>query len=355
MRARYRPQAEAAGSREALALAVNAMLATLGASHTRYFTPDDPAYYQLADIFSGALQHRGGLLHVFPNGEVSYPGIGVFTEADDRGRTFVTGVIEGAPAHQAGLLLGDEILSADGGSFRPVGSFRGRVGTPVALSIRRTRDAAPSTVAVTPADLHPGAMFLQGLKASARVISTGAGARVGYVHVWSYAGRQYQGALEDLIGDGPLKDADALVWDLRDGWGGAQPQYLDLFNPRSPTMKVTARDGETDLVGVKWRKPVAALINGGTRSGKEVLAYGFKEYRLGELVGSRTEGAVLAATAFLVGDEGLLLLAVDDVVVDGLRLEGSGVEPTIEVAFDSRYAAGADPQLERAVELLSRS
>ena len=89
MRARYRPQAEAAGSREELAAAVNAMLATLGASHTRYYTPDDPAFYQLADIFSGALQHRGGLLHVFPNGEVSYPGIGVFTEADDQGRTFV--------------------------------------------------------------------------------------------------------------------------------------------------------------------------------------------------------------------------------------------------------------------------
>ena len=355
MRTRHRPQAEAAGSREELAAAVNAMLATLGASHTRYYTPDDPAYYQLADIFSGALQHRGGLLHVFPKGEVSYPGVGAFTEADDRGRTFVTGVIEGAPAHQAGLLLGDEILSANGEPFRPVGSFRGRVGTPVELSIRRTRDGAPTPVAVTPADLHPGAMFLQGLKASARVISTDGGARVGYVHVWSYAGRQYQAALEDLIGDGPLREADALVWDLRDGWGGAQPQYLDLFNPHSPTMKVTARDGETDLVGVKWRKPVAALINGGTRSGKEVLAYGFKEYRLGELVGSRTEGAVLAATAFLVGDEGLLLLAVDDVVVDGRRLEGSGVEPTIEVAFDSRYAAGADPQLERAVEVLSRS
>ena len=355
MRARYRPQAEAAGSREELAAAVNAMLATLGASHTRYYTPDDPAYYQLADIFAGALQHRGGLMRVFPKGEVRYPGIGAFTEADDRGRTFVAGVIEGAPAHQAGLLVGDEILSADDRPFRPVGSFRGKVGTPVALSIRRTQDGAPTTVAVTPADLQPGAMFLNGLKASARIISAGSGARVGYVHVWSYAGRQYQGALEDLIGDGPLKDADALVWDLRGGWGGAQPQYLDLFNPHSPTMKVTARSGETDLVDVKWRKPVAALINGGTRSGKEVLAYGFREYRLGELVGSRTEGAVLAATAFLVGDEGLLLLAVEDVVVDGRRLEGSGVEPTIEVAFDSRYAAGADPQLERAVELLSRS
>jgi carboxyl-terminal processing protease len=39
--------------------------------------------------------------------------------------------------------------------------------------------------------------------------------------------------------------------------------------------------------------------------------------------------------------------------VDGKRLEGVGVEPTIEVKFDSRYAAGADPQLDRAVEVLA--
>jgi carboxyl-terminal processing protease len=118
---------------------------------------------------------------------------------------------------------------------------------------------------------------------------------------------------------------------------------------------VTGRNGATDLVDVKWRKPVAMLINGGTRSGKEVLAFGFKKYRLGELVGVRTEGAVLAATAFLIGDEGLLLLAVDDVLVDGERLEGIGVTPTIEVAFDPRYTEGKDPQLERAVQILSRS
>ena len=197
-------------------------------------------------------------------------------------------------------------------------------------------------------------MFLRGLKDSARVVQHG-NARVGYVHVWSYASHRYQGALEDLISEGPLSAADALIWDLRDGWGGAQPWYLDLFNARSPTMQVANRNGDTGIVGAKWRKPVAALINGGTRSGKEILAYGFKEYNFGPLVGSRTEGAVLAATAFLIGDEGLLLLAVEDVLVDGRRLEGVGVEPTIAVPFDRRYAAGADPQFDRAVEALSRS
>jgi carboxyl-terminal processing protease len=197
-------------------------------------------------------------------------------------------------------------------------------------------------------------MFLRGLQASAHIVAAGNNARIGYVHVWSYAGQRYQSALEELIAEGPLREADALVWDLRDGWGGAVPQYLDLFNLRAPTMQVTGRNGETDIVDVKWRKPVAMLINGGTRSGKEVLAYGFKKYRLGELIGIRTEGAVLAATAFLIGDGGLLLLAVDDVLVDGERLEGVGVTPTIEVAFDPRYAAGRDPQLERAVQILSR-
>jgi carboxyl-terminal processing protease len=54
--------------------------------------------------------------------------------------------------------------------------------------------------------------------------------------------------------------------------------------------------GAREFDDVKWRKPVAMLVNGGTRSGKEVLAYGFKKYHLGEVIGTHTEGAVLAAT-----------------------------------------------------------
>ena len=253
------------------------------------------------------------------------------------------------------VVVGDEILTADDVAFRPVASFRAKAGAPVSLRIRRSAEGPPMTISVVPAALQPNQMFLNGLKASARVIIAGDNARIGYVHVWSYAGRRYQSALEELIAEGPLRDADALIWDLRDGWGGADPQYLDLFNSRAPTMQVRGRGGETEFIDVKWRKPVAMLINRGTRSGKEVLAYGFKTYRLGELIGTRTEGAVLAATAFLIGDDGLLLLAVEDVLVDGQRLEGVGVAPTIEVPFDPRYAAGRDPQLERAVEALSRS
>src|SRR5277367_6744231 len=110
-RVRFRPDAATARSREDAAVVINAMLGKLGASHTHLYTSEEPAYYQLVDIFVGALEHRG-LDRVFPKREVSYPGIGVFTEVDDQGRTFVTGVIEGGPAHATGVLLGDEIVSA---------------------------------------------------------------------------------------------------------------------------------------------------------------------------------------------------------------------------------------------------
>jgi carboxyl-terminal processing protease len=196
-------------------------------------------------------------------------------------------------------------------------------------------------------------MFLRGMETSARIIHGSHGARIGYVRVWSYAGYAYQRTLERLIGTGILRDADALIWDLRDGWGGAAPEYLDLFDQRRPTVELIGRNGGIRLEGVTWRKPVAMLINGGSRSGKEILAYGFKKHGIGELIGTRTMGAVLAASLFMMSDGSMLLLAVDNVRVDDVRLEGVGVTPTIAVPFSIAYAAGADPQLARAVEVLS--
>jgi carboxyl-terminal processing protease len=348
VRERYMPDATRASSEEALASVINSMLSELHASHTRYYTPYEQEYYQLSGIFAGALRRRG-LERAFPGGRISYPGIGVFSRADMQGRSMITGVIEGTPAKQAGLLAGDEIVFADGAPFQPVQSFRGKVDKEVVLGLRRV--GAFMQISVTPVDIEPDKMFLDGLKASARIIRAN-GRSIGYVHVWCYAGSVYQRTLEHLLSQSPLNDADALIWDLRDGWGGAIPEYLDLFNTRAPTMQVTDRNGASAFENVKWRKPVAMLVNGGTRSGKEILAYGFKKYRLGEVIGSPTEGAVLAATAFLIGG-GLLLLAVEDVRVDGERLEGVGVAPTIGVQADPASVGLGDPQLNRAVAVLS--
>jgi C-terminal processing protease CtpA/Prc len=347
---KYRPLAAAASDEERSGV-FNRMLAELTASHTGHYTSADPAYYQLLDIFSGAL--RRGLRQVFPSGQVTYPGIGMFTRRLGD-KTFISGVLDGLPAAKAGLRVGDELLAADGAPYQPISSFATKVDQEVTLQVRRSPDGPPQDVVVVPEQIKPNAAFLQAMQESARIINVD-GVKVGYIHVWSYAGTQYQQLLEREIFAGTLKEAEALVVDLRDGWGGAQAQYLDLFTAQGPTVTMVNRDGEVAVSNVKWRKPVVMLVNGGTRSGKEILAYGFKKYGLGEVIGTRTAGAVLAARAFLLSDGSLLLLAVDDVRVDGQRLEGVGVTPTIEVPFAVEYAQGKDPQLQRAIELLSRS
>ncbi|HEY8247668.1 MAG TPA: S41 family peptidase [Hyphomicrobium sp.] len=329
--------------------AINALLTELGASHTRHYTKDETAYYELVDIFSYPL--RRDIPKHFAGEKVRYAGIGMFTKDID-GKTFVTAVFPDFPAARAGLLAGDEIVAADNRPFAPIGSFRNKIGEKVTLQIRREANGDTRSITVEPHWIEPGETFQAALRDSARIIETN-GKRVGYVRVWSYAGTEYQSLLEDVLSDGKLKDADALIWDLRDGWGGAHPRYLSVFNTYGPTLALTGRNGTTNLVGYRWGKPVAMLVNGGTRSGKEVLAYGFKKNGFGQVIGERTAGALLAGTAFLLSDGSLLIMAVEDAAVDGERVEGKGVPPSIEVPFDIRYAAGKDPQLDKAVAVLA--
>jgi carboxyl-terminal processing protease len=345
---RYRPRFIEAANKKAKAAVINAMLAELGASHMIYATVDEPAYYQLVDIFRYGL--RDDIRKHFPDG-ISYPGIGIFTR-EVEGKTFVTGVLAGQAADKGGLKVGDEIVSVGGARFEPVASFRDKVSSAVKFEIRREKNGPLSSLEIRPQRIEPRKAFQTAMRDSARIIEAN-GKRIGYIHVWSYAGQDYQDILEEELSEGKLKDADSLIWDLRDGWGGARPEFLDIFNARAPDLTFTERSGKTSYAGFKWRKPAAVLINGGTRSGKEVLTYGFKKYGYGEVIGTRTAGALLAGRGFLLSDGSFLMVAVNDVAVDGERLEAKGVEPTIAVPFDIRYSAGADPQLDKAVEVLS--
>ena len=103
----------------------------------------------------------------------------------------------------------------------------------------------------------------------------------------------------------------------------------------------------------RWRKPLVAIIDGGTRSSMEIIAYSLQQAGI-PLIGTRSAGAILTARSFLLSDNSLVLLAINDVKLDGKRFEGIGIAPDIEVPFDVRYANGADPQFDRAVIELQR-
>jgi C-terminal processing protease CtpA/Prc len=330
--------------------AVDTVLASLGASHTGRYVKGQLDYYELADVFRFAL--RRDIRRLFPpEGDVKYEGIGIATQRID-GKVFVSDVYDGGPAARAAVMPGDEIVAVDGIPFADVDSFRGKTGRTVQLSVRRTVAADPITIGVSIQSLQPGDTLLEAIRQSARVIDT-EGHKIGVIRLWAYTrGDEVTRVLYDALG-GELKDVDGLVLDLRSRWGGAPADAAETFVGGTADMRVVERSGRELLANVRWRKPMVAIIDEGTRSGMEILAYSLKKNGI-SLIGQQTAGDVLAATAFLLPDDSLLELAVNNVFVDDKRLEGNPVQPDIPVAFDVRYAAGRDPQLNAAVATLGR-
>ncbi|MEM9304970.1 MAG: S41 family peptidase [Pseudomonadota bacterium] len=347
--ASYRQRLEADMDREAFAALFNELLAELEASHTRLYTRDEPAWYQLAGVFvDGYAPLAKALAPWLVDGAPVYHGIGVQLERRAQG-WFVTGVLNGFPASEAGVLLGDRLVSADGARFHPIRSFAGRAGEGVALTVER-RPGETQTVTVTPAALDGRTMFETAMRESTRTVALGSAA-IGVIRPWSWAGQRYQDILVGELLNGSLRDADALVLDVRGGWGGASPRFLNLFVDRHVEAGSTGRDGTTMSFASGWSRPVVLLTDERSRSGKELIAHGFRSLGKGPIVGERTAGAVVAGRISALSDGSLLYVASADVAVDGKRLEGVGVAPDIEVPFDPAFAAGRDIQLDRAIEI----
>lgn len=343
---RFREQAQSGE----LAEASRDWLATLEASHTARYRPDQIAYYELAEIFRYGIGRR--LRSLFPpDGEVTYPGIELIPETID-GKVFAADLYDGGPAERAGINIGDEVVAVDGEPFAEIDSFAGKVGRTVDVEVRREAGAAPVTIPVRVQAIRPGETLRRAIRASARIIEKD-GARVGYLRVWTFAGGGVEDLIMELLASSPLKDADGLVLDMRGRWGGAPMDAADIFLGKAPFVEITNREGETSVANKRWAKPIVGIIDGGSRSGMEILAHGLQRAGV-PLVGTRTAGAVLAGRAFMLKDNSLMILAVLDVRVDGKRLEGAGVTPDIEAPYDIRYTKGADPQLDRAVAEMGR-
>jgi carboxyl-terminal processing protease len=321
---------------------VNRYLQTLNASHTYYLTPDDWEYYHLAAVFESLpdIQAR------FQNQPIAYPSIGVILQRQEQ-RWIVADILPGGPASLTDLRIGDVLLRVNNQPYTPVTVWWPLVDQATVLVVER--NGLERVIDITPRKLHPGAELLTALQGSLSVIERD-GAKIGYAHFYSYAGRQYHEVLEQAIQSGKFAGAEALVIDLRYGLGGADPNYLSLFNQQVPQLDSIDRGGQISSFNTVWRQPVVLLVNETSRSGKEVLAFGAKRHGLATLVGTRTAGAVLAGSPIVIEGEDLLYLAVRDVLVDGQRLERQGVLPDVEVELDLTTCEGIDRQREAALD-----
>ena len=342
----YSKQLTHISTQEEFSTFVNAMLHKLNASHTYYLTPEDYEYYQLGALFSKI----PAIGELFQGQDVLYPTVGILTQMLED-RVYIVSVLSGSVAEKAGLLKGDEILSVDGKPYTTIASLRSSIGRDVTFEIRRQEQGEPFTIVMQPVLVNPKQELLDAQKSSVRIVER-EGARIGYIHMYSYAGEEYHQELLNAIVWGPLKEADALIFDLRYGLGGAWPYYLNIFNRDIPILEMYERDGTQMVVDSQWRKPAVYLVNAFSRSGKELLVFGARKYHLATVIGERTAGHTLGGRLFPLSNGDALFLAVQSCRIDGVNLEGVGVSPDIEVPFDVRYCAGHDVQLDKALEYL---
>jgi carboxyl-terminal processing protease len=299
---------------------LNNLLSVLKASHTEFLSDSDQEYWAIKSVFSGDL-----------NG---YPvwQIGAWFEKIGQEHWFVRNVFFGSPAHEAGIVPGDEVMEADGEPFHPIKSFRN--GGPVRLAIERVSNQKIIQILVTPVLESTQRAMLRGSNASFRIFPEGK-KRVAYYHLWAGTHDEFKESLKNAVYRARV--ADVFILDLRDGFGGAYPEYLEPFFPKDNQPAV-------------YDKPLIVLINDGVRSGKEWLAHILKQTRRAVLFGTKTKGYFLNGKPYDIWpDRYLLYLAVgEDPKMP--KLEGVGVPPDYNVHYSYPYSEGRDPVLEAAIK-----
>lgn len=327
----YRARAEAATSLRDQRQVVEDLLSHIPASHL--------------GLLSGT-SHRTMMADLF---QAPFPTFG-FQVIGTEPTAYAGMILEGGPAARAGLLLGDRVVAIDG--------------TPLEESPRldwRTDDAYigddrdPSVRYVLPihgdgdritlrVERHPGEFVdvsvaadeysaFKAAEASVRVIRTGESS-IGYLHFWYV----HMAGVPDLIKhavEGPLKGVDALIIDLR-GRGGSAAEV-----PRIVAAVENYRK--------KTKRPVVALADRQSRSGKDLLAYEFKQRGI-RIVGEASAGAVMPASFADVGNDYVLMFPAARLPKYSDLLEGKPTPPDVLVERAGVFAAGQDPILNAGLE-----
>lgn len=161
----------------------------------------------------------------------------------------------------------------------------------------------------------------------------------GFDWVEGETGLAYDGAMRFLAG------GRAVILDLRGNGGGwvQGSKYLisHFLAPNTLIATFYRPDAEPEQyrtvdylpAGRIRDRPIYVLIDGHSRSAAEMVAYTFQQYRLGELVGAKTEGAANVSDDFPVAPGFRLSVSTGHTVqpLSKTDWEGTGVAPTIAV------------------------
>ena len=288
-------------------------------------------------------------------GDNTYVGIGisVSTRGDE---PHIVEVYDDTPARQAGLQSGDVLVKIDGKAVagmaldQMTALVRGPAGTAVELTVRRGADEL--VIPVQRAEIH-----LPFVKQ--KVVEDD----IGYVSLRGFPEPSVVDTIEQDVASFRDAGVRGLVLDLRGNSGGridVGTRLLGHFLPAGTSIyeEVDKSGGnQTHVVRggpVYDDLPLVVLVDGATASMGEIFASAVQEHGVATVLGSTTSGSVAAAQVFALPDGAGIQVTVFDILsADGKPLNKVGVLPDEVIDPDpATVARGADPVLNRAVELL---
>lgn len=310
--------------------------------------PGDLDFYLLQAFAGGEHGQRYALNHI---------GIQVAPAGED---WRVSAVLEGFPAHAAGILRGDLLVAADGSPYHPVYSFNERDlapngfsprGEPIELELQR--QGQQISVQLRPVFGNLFDAYREATLNSVQQFPSG-NKTLGYVRLWGLSRSTadliaYRGLFEELSG------TDGLILDLRDAYGFLDLAHLQAIHRGSDSLfesenqRLLASRGPYFGLDRAYRKPVAVLINGRTRAGAELLAYQLDKLSRVVTVGESSAGRLGdyrpdRAAGFSYRSDGGR--------IDGEPFEQSGHAPEQPVSWPASQQGRIDPQFQAAFDIL---
>lgn len=175
--------------------------------------------------------------------------------------------------------------------------------------------------------------------------------RIAYSYMKNMSGGELERFMLDMVEQENNKDG--IILDLRYNTGGNVHDDVLKFLAQRPYLQWKYRGGKLAPQSNfgPAAKPIVLLINEQSLSDAEMTAAGFKELKLGKIIGNETYRWIIFTSAKgLVDGSSYRLPSWGCYTMDGQDLEKEGVKPDIYVknTFEDRLA-NKDPQLERAV------
>ena len=255
---------------------------------------------------------------------------------------------------------GDFILAIDG---EPTTQRRdlysalvGKAGKQVRLRLNdEPQEAGSRETTVVPTADESGLYYFDWVEGNIERVSAATDGLVGYVHIPDMGTR---GLNEFVKYYYPQLRKEALIVDVRgNGGGNVSPQIIERLR-REPAMITIARNSTMnfDPAGMV-AGPKVMLLNEYSASDGDIVAFRFRKYGLGPIIGRRSWGGVVGIRGSLPLLDGGFLNKPEfsryDLEGTEWIMEGTGVEPDLVVDNDpAREFAGVDDQLERAIAVV---